>query len=512
MSLLEVSGLRFKYTDKELYNNAEFRILYGDHIVIVGPNGCGKSTFLNIIAKNIIPDAGKVEWTPHIKFSYLDQQLKVKEDQSINKYIYGVFEPLFVKEQQMNAYYNMLATCSENDYDKIINRAMQIQEELEKNDFYAINSTIGNIVNGLGIASYGMDTKLSCLSGGQRAKVYLAKMLLEEHDVLLMDEPTNFLDREHIEWLIKYLNSFKGAFVVVSHDVEFASQICNVVYNLENKVFTRYKGNYDFFLKERDLRNEHYLREYENQQKFIKQTKDFIAAHIVRATSSRAAKQRVKVLERLDVLDKPQGEQIIKINFPFSKNLGQEVLKLDNLVIGYHNNPILEPLSLLIKHNEKVAILGHNGVGKTTLLKTLMKIIPAISGTFKFNDSADINYFTQEHRFLDNETPISYLRGFYPLKTDGELRSVLAKLGIKGDLALKRLNECSGGEQTRVRIALMTMQKSNILILDEPTNHLDKNTKEALYQAIEEFPGSVILVSHEKDFYDGLLDYEISFE
>lgn len=511
MSLLEVNGIRFKYTDKELYNNVDFRILEGDHTVIVGPNGCGKSTFLNIIAKNIIPDAGIVSWTPHITYSYLDQQLKVKTDVSISSYLYGVFEHLFIKEKQMNDFYNSLATANESDYDRIMNRALAIQDELDRNNFYAVNSTIGNIINGLGIASYGMDTLLSRLSGGQRAKVYLAKMLLENADVLLMDEPTNFLDREHIEWLIKYLNGFKGAFVVISHDVEFSSSICNVVYSLENKVMTRYKGDYNFYLKERDIRNEHYIREYENQQKYIKQSEEFIKAHIVRATSAKAAQQRVKRLEKLDIIEKPQGEQKIYINFPVSKALGQEVLKLDDLQIGY-KHALLEPLNLLIKHNEKVAILGRNGVGKSTLLKTIMGIIPSLGGTYKFNNSADINFFEQEHSFGENETPVSYLRNFYPLKTDGELRSVLAPLGIKGDLALKKLNECSGGEQTRVRIALMTMKKSNILIMDEPTNHLDKATKEALYNAIERFDGSVILVSHEKDFYDGLLDYEISFE
>lgn len=511
MSLLEVKDLKFKYTDKELYNNVEFRILEGDHIVIVGPNGSGKSTFLNIIAKNIIPDSGTVTWTPHITFSYLDQQLKVKQDITISKYLYGVFEPLFLKEKQMNEYYDSLVNAKEDEYEKIINRCQLIQDELDKNDFYKINSTIGNIINGLGISSYGLDTKLSNLSGGQREKVYLAKMLLEDNQVLLMDEPTNFLDSEHIEWLIKYLTSYKGAFVVVSHDVSFSRRICNVVYALENKVMTRYKGDYDFYLKERDLRNEHYLREYENQQKYIKKTEEFIKAHIVRATSSRAAKQRVKQLDKLERLDKPQGELKININFPFSKNLGQEVLKLNNLEIGY-DKAILEPINLLIKHNEKIAILGKNGVGKSTLLKTLMGIIRPISGTFTFNNSADINYFEQEHSFKSEETPLSYIRSFYPMKTDYEIRSTLAPLGIRNDLVLKKMNDLSGGEQTRVRIALMTMKKSNILILDEPTNHIDKVTKEALYNAIENFSGSVILVSHEKDFYDGLLDYEISFE
>jgi len=512
MGLLECENINFKYTDKDLYNNVNFRILEGEHIILVGPNGCGKSTFMNICAKNIIPDSGKVTWLPNIKYSYLDQQLKVDKDQSIADYLYGVFKPLFDKENEMNRLYDSLATADPSKYDKIMNRAQLIQDELDKENFYAINSKVGNIINGLGVSNYGLDTMLSNLSGGQREKVYLAKMLLEESDVLLMDEPTNFLDREHILWLIDYLNSFKGAFVVISHDVEFSRAIARVVYEINNKTLVRYKGDYEFYLKEHEIRNEQMEREYINQQKYIKNTEAWIKAHIVRATSSRQAKERQRKLERLDVLEKPQGEVRINIKFPFSGQTGDEVLKLNELEVGYNGKAILPPLSLLIEKNKKVAILGHNGVGKTTILKTLMNTLPPVSGSFKFNNSAVINFFEQEHSFEKGLNAINYLRGFYPLKEDGELRSILAKLGIKGDLALKDMNQMSGGEQTRVRLALMTMKKSNVLILDEPTNHLDKNTKEQLFKAIEEFPGSVILVSHEKDFYDGLLDYEINFD
>lgn len=512
MALLECENVNFKYTDKELYNNVNFRILEGEHIVLVGPNGCGKSTFMNLIAKNLIPDSGKVEWLPNIKYSYLDQQLKVDVDQSISSYLYGVFNYLFELESKMNKLYDSLADADPSKYDKIMNQAQNIQDVLDKNNFYAINSKIGNIINGLGITGYGLDTLLSKLSGGQREKVYLAKMLLEESDVLLMDEPTNFLDREHILWLIDYLNQFKGAFVVISHDVEFSSQIARVVWEINNKQLVRYKGDYEFYLKEHDLRNEQMLREYNNQQKYIKNTKDWINAHIVRATSSRQAKERQHRLDRLEVLDKPQSELKINIKFPFSGQTGDEVLKLVDLEVGYNGKAILPPLNLLIEKNKKVAILGHNGVGKTTILKTLMGTLSPINGSFKFNNSAVINFFEQEHSFPQGENAINYLRGFYPLKEDGELRSVLAKVGIKGELALKNMNLMSGGEQTRVRLALMTMKKSNVLILDEPTNHLDKNTKASLFKAIEEFPGSVILVSHEKDFYDELLDYEINFD
>ena len=271
----------------------------------------------------------------------------------------------------------------------------------------------------------------------------------------------------------------------------------------------RYKGNYDFYLKESEIRNEHYIREYNNQQKFIKQTEAFIEKNRVRATSAKAAQSRIKMLERLDKLDRPEATMNIKFKFPYSGSLGQEVLKTNNLVIGY-NKPLLEPLNILIKQNEKISIIGKNGIGKSTLLKTVLGIINPISGEYKFNPSAVINYFKQEEEYEDI-TPVNYLRGFYPTKTDLELRNVLASVGIKGDLAIKSMKELSGGEQTRVRLGLMLMKKSNVLILDEPTNHLDLNTKEALYKALKEFEGSVILVSHEDYFYDGLVDYELKF-
>ena len=240
MALLEVEGLKFKYASEDLFNNASFRILNGDHIVIVGDNGAGKSTFMNLIAKNLIPDAGKITWENNVSYAYLDQHLKVKTDISINDYIIDVFKPLYEKEALMNSYYEKLATCKEYEYEKYLDYANSIQEELEKKNFYAINSTMGNMINGLGINEYGLDTKLSTLSGGQRAKVYLAKLLLISPDVLLMDEPTNFLDESHIIWLSSYLKSYKKQFVVISHDEGFLREIGEVVYNLSNKVLTRY--------------------------------------------------------------------------------------------------------------------------------------------------------------------------------------------------------------------------------------------------------------------------------
>ena len=512
MALLEVEGLKFKYASEDLFNNVSFRILNGDHIVIVGDNGAGKSTFMNLIAKNLIPDAGKITWENNVSYAYLDQHLKVKTDISINDYIIDVFKPLYEKEALMNSYYEKLATCKEYEYDKYLDYANSIQEELEKKNFYAINSTMGNMINGLGINEYGLDTKLSTLSGGQRAKVYLAKLLLIAPDVLLMDEPTNFLDESHIIWLSSYLKSYKKQFVVISHDENFLREIGEVVYNLSNKVLTRYNMPYDKFLIEREIREDNYKKAYANQQAFIKKTEDFIKKNIVRATTTKRAQSRRKMLEKIQVLEKPKNHEPMHIKFPFSKGLGQEVLKLDNLTVGYEEKVVLSNLNFLLKQNQKVAILGHNGVGKSTIIKTIMGLIPKLDGNYIWNPSADLNYFAQEEAYAPNVNAIDYLRYFYHLKTDGELRAILATAGIKGDLAIKPMMQLSGGEQTKVRLALMTMKKSNVLIFDEPTNHLDVASKAELWEAIDAFPGSVILVTHEDNFYEGLVDIELNFE
>ena len=512
MALLEAEGIRFKYASEDLFNNVSFRILNNDHIVLVGDNGAGKSTFMNIIAKNLIPDAGTVKWENNVTYAYLDQHLKVKTDISINDYLLDVFKPLYEKEAKMNEYYESLATCKEYEYDRILEYANSIQEELEKKNFYAINSTMGNMINGLGISEYGLDTKLSVLSGGQRAKVYLAKLLLEAPDVLLMDEPTNFLDESHIIWLASYLKSFKKQFVVISHDEAFLREIGDVVYNLSNKNLVRYNMPYDRYLVEREIREDNYKKAYQNQQAFIKKTEEFIKKNIVRATTTKRAQSRRKMLERIQVMEKPKNHEPMHLKFPFSKGLGQEVLKFKDLSVGYGDKVVLSNLEFLLKQNQKVVILGHNGVGKSTIIKTIMGIIPKLGGDYVWNPSADLNYFAQEEAYANNVNAIDYLRYFYHLKTDGELRSVLAQAGIKGDLATKPMVQLSGGEQTKVRLALMTMKKSNVLIFDEPTNHLDVASKAELWEAIDQFPGSVILVTHEDNFYEGLVDIVLNFE
>lgn len=512
MALLDVTGLKFKYQSEELFSSVDFRILPKDHMVLVGDNGAGKSTFMNLIAKNLIADSGKIEWMNNIRFGYLDQHLKVQNDISIIDYLTEVFKDLFDKEKKMNEYYDMLATCKEHEQERYLTFAQNISDELEKLGFYAINSTLGNMINGLGIDAYGLDTHLNKLSGGQRAKVYLAKLLLDDPDVLLMDEPTNFLDVAHIDWLSKYLKSYQKAFLIISHDEMFLREIGEVVCNLSNKVITRYNMSYDKYLKEKELRDTQYEKAYQNQQKFIKNTQEFINKNLVRATTTKRAQSRRKMLEKISVLDKPKTHDPMTIEFPFSKGLGQRVLEMKDMAVGYGDKVVLENLNYLLKQNEKIAILGHNGVGKSTILKTIIDELKPLAGEYIWNPSADINYFAQIEEYDNIVTPIEYLRYHYHLKTDGELRSILARAGIKGDLAIKPMSKLSGGQQTKVRLALMSMKKSNVLIFDEPTNHLDVLAKSELWEAIDKFPGSVILVTHEDNFYEGLVDYELHFD
>ncbi len=511
MGILDVVDLKFKYKDIDLYNKVSFHLEPKEHIVIVGENGTGKSTFLKLISKNLIPDGGKITWLNHIKYAYLDQHLEMNNDIKISDYLHATFKDLYDIEKEVISLYEKLGEADEKTFNKISNRIELLNKELEDKDFYAISSTISSVENGLGISNIDNNRLISTLSGGEKMKVYLAKILLEEPDVLLMDEPTNFLDSNQVVYLAKYLKSYEGAFIIVSHDEPFIKEVANIIYELKNKNFTRYKMGYEAYLKESKIREASYLKAYNSEQKKIKEMKDFIAKNLVRATTTKRAQSRRKMLEKMDKLEKPKNRAPLNINFPFSKNTGDEVLVLNNLLIGY-DKPLLQEINYKLMKNTKIAILGRNGVGKSTLIKTILGKIKAIDGTYKWNLSADINYFSQEENEFDEVTPINYLRYYYHLKTDGELRSILAKVGVGADLCNKPIKELSGGERTRVRLALMSMKKSNILILDEPTNHLDPMTKIELFDALDKFPGTIILVSHEKDFYDELVDEEIYFD
>ncbi len=509
MSILEVENISFSYSGENLYQQASMRLFEGEHAVLVGPNGTGKTTLLKLLEKQISPDQGSISWMPNKKIGYLDQYAAINPKLLVKNYLYEVFLPLFEKEKEMEKLYESLAKAPEKEHDRILNWASSIGDFLIENNFYAFKSKIGNIIHGLGLSMDLLDEPIKNLSGGMRAKIILGKLLLEESDVLLLDEPTNFLDIKHIDWLTKFLIAYPKAYIVVSHHEEFLHDIANTVFALENGMITRYKGDYEFYLTERELRTQQQSKAYVAQQKFIQKTEEFIQKNITRAKTTKRAQSRRKMLHKLDRIIKPTHSKTYHFHFPLSTTTGRDVIVTKELEIGYLE-PLLEPLSITIMKQEKVAITGKNGIGKSTFIKTILDVIPKMGGEFKWIDTAKIAYFEQDSKFESGLTPFQVIHHRYPHFTKKDVMSLLGNHGIDYDMANRDITTLSGGEQTKVRLALLRHQKGNVLILDEPTNHLDVNAKEALKEALISYQGTLILVSHEKEFYEDICDYEIS--
>ncbi len=509
MSILDVENITFSYSGENLYQKASMRLFEGEHAVLVGPNGTGKTTLLKLLEKQFKPDQGSISWMPNKKIGYLDQYAKIDPKLLVKNYLYEVFLPLFEKEKEMEHLYESLAKAPEIEHDRILNRASSIGDFLIESNFYSFKSQIGNIIHGLGLSMDLLEEPIKHLSGGMRAKIILGKLLLEESDILLLDEPTNFLDVKHIDWLTKFLIAYPKAYIVVSHHEEFLRDIATTVFALENGLITRYKGNYDFYLAEKELRVQQQEKAYVAQQKFIQKTEEFIQKNITRAKTTKRAQSRRKMLTKIERVIKPTHSKTYHFHFPLSSTTGRDVLVTDMLEIGY-SEPLLEPLSITIMKQEKVALTGKNGIGKSTFIKTVLDQVPKMGGEFKWIDTAKIAYFEQDSKFDVELTPFMVIHNRYPHFTKKEVMSLLGNHGIDFDMANRDITTLSGGEQTKVRLALLRHQKGNVLILDEPTNHLDFNAKEALKEALLEYQGTLILVSHEKEFYEDICDYEIS--
>ncbi|MGM0436273.1 MAG: ABC-F family ATP-binding cassette domain-containing protein [Bacillota bacterium] len=508
MSLLTVRNLTFDHGEGTLLERVNMRLFEKEHAVLVGPNGTGKSTFMKLLAKRLIPDTGEVEWQNNKQVGYLDQYATLDDDLTLETYLHGVFEDLFELERKMESLYEEVSRESDpNRQTKLLHRASDIGETLMEKDFYAIKSRIGKMIGGLGLSEKFLQSPLGTLSGGMRAKAILAKLLLEEADVLLLDEPTNFLDVEHIEWLTAFLNQYGKAFLVVSHDEEFLKKIAKTVFALEYGAIERYKGDFKFYLTERELRHEQHEKAYESQKKFIKKTEDFIQKNITRASTSKRAKSRRKMLHKINKIQRPEENPTYSFAFPFSKPTGRDVLEVRDLEIGYEG-PLTDPLSFIIRRGEKVVITGENGIGKSTFIKTVMGEIPKINGHYEWIDTAKIAYFEQESHLKGDGTPFDIVHGTYPDFTKKEILSLLGHHGIDYTMANRKISTLSGGEKTKVRLAMLYHKKGNVLILDEPTNHLDANAKAALKTALLDYKGTLILVSHEKEFYQDICDIE----
>ncbi|WP_339022749.1 ABC-F family ATP-binding cassette domain-containing protein [Spiroplasma endosymbiont of Crioceris asparagi] len=492
MGLVYLKEFSHSNGGKKLYDNATLRINRGEHIALIGPNGCGKTTLFNIISGKVIPDKGDVEIHPRIKMGFLDQHLNVDKKIKVIDYLKDAFKELFNIEEQMTKIYEQIAV-EYNEEDLM--KALKYQDILNNNDFDLIDKKIGNLVNGLGIGIDKLDKVLDTLSGGQKAKIMLAKLLLTNNDVFLLDEPTNFLDITQVEWLAKFLSSFEKPFILISHDVDFINKTCKIIYAVENFKLERYVGDYNKYLEESALKREQYEKTFTSQQKEIKKLETYIAKNAARASTAKSAQSRAKKLEKMDMLGKQQEQAKPKFSFSYKKPSGNIVVKLEDLEIGY-DFPLVKKLNFVIRDGEKYIISGKNGAGKTTFLNTLFKEIKEYSGKIEYANNLKIEYFRQIEK-MEEITPIQYLLRRFDNITDQDAKSKLSQFGIKTNLMFKPMTLLSGGEQAKVRLSALSLTPCSLLLLDEPTNHIDVLAKESLIEAIQKFQGTIILTTHD---------------
>ncbi|CEQ10992.1 ABC transporter ATP-binding protein [[Clostridium] sordellii] len=503
--MLVVENVSHGFGARTIIENVSFRLRKGEHIALVGANGEGKSTFLNIITKKLMPDAGNIKWSSRVTVGYLDQHTVLTKGKTIKEVLRDAFKPMFDLEQEMIGMYDKMGEADEAEMTKLMDSTAEIQTILENSGFYMIDAKIQEIANGLGLGEIGLDKDVTDLSGGQRTKVLLTKLLLENPTILILDEPTNYLDVEHIEWLTRYLQEYENSFILVSHDIPFINDTCNVIYHMENGELNRYKGNYDEFERLRDIKKRQEDQAYEKQVEERKKLEDFVARNKARVATRGMANSRQKKLDKMEILERPKEK--IKPTFSFMEGRASSrfVFTTEDLVLGY-NEALTKPLNFTLERNQKIALRGMNGIGKSTLLKTLLGIIKPFDGKVELGDYLEVGYFEQESSRENSNTPMDEIWAEYPGLTNFEVRQALSKCGLSNEHITSQMRVLSGGEAAKVRLCKLMLKKINFLVLDEPTNHLDVEAKDELKKAIKEFKGTVLLVSHEPDFYMDIVD------
>ena len=500
MSILNVEHLTHGFGDRAIFNDVSFRLLKGEHIGLVGANGEGKSTFMNIVTGKLMPDEGKVEWAKNVRVGYLDQHSTLTKGMTIESVLKSAFAWLFELEENMNQICDRLGEAAPDEMDAMMEELGVIQDTLTMHDFYIIDTKVEEVARALGLLELGLSHDVTDLSGGQRMKVLLAKLLLEKPDILLLDEPTNYLDAEHIAWLKRYLQEYENAFILISHDIPFLNDVVNIIYHMENQRLDRYVGDYDKFQEVYEVKKSQLEAAYRKQQQEISELKDFVARNKARVATRNMAMSRQKKLDKMDLIELAAEKPKPEFNFLKGRTSGKVIFETKDLVIGY-NEPLTKPLNLYMERGQKIALVGANGLGKTTLLKSLMGLIPSLSGEANLGEYQQIGYFEQEIKEANYNTCIEEVWEKFPSKTQYEVRSALAKCGLTTKHIESKVCVLSGGEQAKVRLCKLINEETNILILDEPTNHLDVEAKDELKRALKEYKGSILLVCHEPEFY-----------
>lgn len=505
MSILNVEHLTHGFGDRAIFNDVSFRLLKGEHIGLVGANGEGKSTFMNIVTGKLMPDEGKVEWAKNVRVGYLDQHSTLTKGMTIESVLKSAFAWLFELEENMNQICDRLGEAEPDEMDAMMEELGVIQDTLTMHDFYIIDAKVEEVARALGLLDLGLSHDVTDLSGGQRMKVLLAKLLLEKPDILLLDEPTNYLDAEHIAWLKRYLQEYENAFILISHDIPFLNDVVNIIYHMENQHLDRYVGDYDKFQEVYEVKKSQLEAAYRKQQQEISELKDFVARNKARVATRNMAMSRQKKLDKMDVIELAAERPKPEFNFKLGRTPGRYIFETKDLVIGY-DEPLSKPLNISMERGHKIALVGANGIGKTTLLKSILGLIPSLGGSVELGENLEIGYFEQEIKGENRNTCIDEIWEEFPSFSQYEVRSALAKCGLTTKHIESLVRVLSGGEQAKVRLCKLINKSTNVLLLDEPTNHLDVDAKDELKRALQEYRGSILLICHEPEFYQDIVN------
>ena len=506
MILLQGQNLARYFGPTVLFENIQITIQDNERIALVGRNGAGKSTLLKILAGIEPTDAGTVAKKKEVTIGYLDQHSAVDSTKTIWDEMLTVFAPVILLMKQAEQAATRLADEAVINDPDAMEAALKLydtlQQEIHKQDAYGYESEIRSVLHGFKFYEEDLDRPISQLSGGQKTRLAMAKILLEKNDLLILDEPTNHLDIDTLAWLENYLIGYRGTLLVVSHDRYFLDKIATNVYEISRNKIHHYKGNYSWFLQEKAARLEQEMKQYEKQQEEIAKLEDYVARNIVRASTTKMAQSRRKRLEKMDRLDKPKGdERSVRFAFDIERESGNVVMAVENAAVGYNGKNLAKPINLDLRKQQAIAIVGPNGIGKSTLLKSIIDQIPFIEGGVKFGTNVDLGYYDQElSKLSKNKTVLAEIWDLHPTMNEKDVRSILGSFLFTGNDVEKTISSLSGGEKARLALCKLALERNNLLMLDEPTNHLDIDSKEVLENALIDYDGTLVFVSHDRYF------------
>ncbi|WP_003540222.1 ABC-F family ATP-binding cassette domain-containing protein [Desulfotomaculum nigrificans] len=505
MILLQAININKYFGAKQILKNVNLTVQAGQKVGLVGVNGAGKSTLLKILTGQLTPDDGEITRATGLTLGYLAQDTGLESERTIYEEMLSVFQPLIEQEQQLHKLEQLMGSevikQDTTRYRRIMDQYARLSDDFRNQGGYSYRSFIRGVLQGLEFPEVDDNSPVAVLSGGQKTRLALAKNLLIKPDLLILDEPTNYLDIRALAWLEQYLQSYAGAVLVVSHDRYFLDAVVSTVVELEFGRATTYKTNYSGFIDLKARQQENLLKRYEQQQEEIARAKDFIQRNIVRASTTKRAQSRLKALEKMELIEAPNQQKQVHFSFTIKRPSGRDVLNVSDLSIGYPGVELARNINFAIERGESVAILGPNGIGKSTLLKTIIGQLPPLSGHIRTGTNVSIGYYAQEQEKLDpGKTVLDELWDDYRLMDEKDVRTVLGSFLFRGEDVYKKVSELSGGEKARLSLAKLMLQQANLLILDEPTNHLDILSREMLESALIDYPGTIIFVSHDRYF------------